>query len=666
MLIIIIFLEIEASVLETLASSSSAMDTGESDSMEHAQPQPAANSNGPAGSDIGDRARAYIAKRKEEIVASVRAVFADRIATYDAIKSFNKRREEALDLDGGADRLSGHFGDFLSAGDGRMGMVQLLVNFSKKTCKTYSFDPETMLCSMCPDREHRLMGGSYVPGDMGGDRIVVFAGDQALPPGWASSSGGCPATIRIEYGSLRDIAEEVAAVTRGWRVPAGSIILLSSATQLLGAGLGHYMADFCSIASWLDGIFMGEVVILPGVPFLLEGTDAPLLIRSLFDLASWVAEQSGYIETVGEGFAKMKELLLQNMVGVAQLQYPARYWLADNAVQGEWAKRSPWYSNGDGALTNSVGHMAERDEQCLLNSILSGLQQHQNLEMALPLASSRSLVRINKPVHILVVGASNSAKLASAMEGMGITVGRVTSSNWKPSKENVDILAAYVRTSVEGERPTAVVFQMHDNLLYMGRSIDGTTRQHHKDKEGRFHVEGELVLAPKEVQLNLYKLMKPLVEAVGQRPFIIITPMRRYATSPCCENTGHVTNFRETNYDEKMESELEDVRKNMRSWLFSDNIRRAIVLGPGPLMAKMGPDCCWGEDPVHPLPVVYQELAKLVLSNMDRLESKGDTATSKANKSFGGGRDWRDRRGGHWNRGGRGRPDRGIRGRLSY
>ena len=50
-------------------------------------------------------------------------------------------------------------------------------------------------------------------------------------------------------------------------------------------------------------------------------------------------------------------------------------------------------------------------------------------------------------------------------------------------------------------------------------------------------------------------------------------------------------------------------------------------------MAKMGPDCCWGEDPVHPLPVVYQELAKLVLSNMDRLESKGDTATSKASKS---------------------------------
>ena len=80
------------------------------------------------------------------------------------------------------------------------------------------------------------------------------------------------------------------------------------------------------------------------------------------------------------------------------------YWIADNGVQVEWAMRSPWYSTGDAALNNSAGPMAEKDEQVLLDCILSGLQQHQNLEMALPLASSRSLVLVNKPVHILVVG----------------------------------------------------------------------------------------------------------------------------------------------------------------------------------------------------------------------------------------------------------------------
>ena len=279
---------LKVAVIE-LSAASTAMDTEESNLSERADMAPAAT-NSQAESNIGDRARAYIAKKKEEMVGSVRAIFADRIATYDAIKNFNKRREEALDLDGGADRMSGLFGDFLLAGDGRMGMVQLLVNFSRKTCKTYSFDPETMYCSMCKDKDHKLMGGAYVASEMGGERIVVFTGDQALPPGWISSSGGYPATIRIEYGSLRDIAEEVAAVTRGWKVPASSIIFLSSATQLMGAGLGHYMADFCSCASWLDGIFSREVIILPGVPFLLEGTDAPILIRAMADMATWVGE----------------------------------------------------------------------------------------------------------------------------------------------------------------------------------------------------------------------------------------------------------------------------------------------------------------------------------------------------------------------------------------
>ena len=81
-----------------------------------------------------------------------------------------------------------------------------------------------------------------------------------------------------------------------------------------------------------------------------------------------------------------------------------------------------------------------------------------------------------------------------------------------------------------------------------------------------------------------------------------------------------------------MESDLEDARKNMRSWLFADNIRRAVVLVLGPLMAKMGSGSCWGEDPVHPLPAVYQEQAKLVLSNMDGLEDKVDTASTKTSR----------------------------------
>ena len=188
----------------------------------------------------------------------------------------------------------------------------------------------------------------------------------------------------------------------------------------------------------------------------------------------------------------------------------------------------------------------------------------------------------------------------------------------------------------------------------MRRNIDGSSKPQFKDKSGTYHVEGDLVLAPKDVQLNLYKLMRPLLEAVGQKPFVIVTPMRRYARSTCCESSLHITNFSNEDYNNIIERDLEEVRKNMRSFIFGDNINRAVVLGPGPLMAQMGVESCWADDPVHPLPVVYKELAKLVMSNLDRLKSKVSAADNSLNRKSGGGRDWRNRRGGQWGRGGRG------------
>ena len=354
-LIIIIFLEINSGESPV----ATAMETEEVEGL--LLHQPAANENA-GGPDIGDRARAYLAKKKAESISNIRAIFADRIATYDAIKSFNKRKEEALDLDGGADRMSGRYGDFLSGGDGRMGLVNLTVNFGKKTCKSYSFDPENMMCMLCKGTEHRLMTSAFTAGAHAGERIVIFAGDQALPPGWISSNGTCPASVRIEYGSLRDIAEEVIAVTRIWSVPPGSIIFLSSATELLGAGLGHYMADFCSVASVLDGHFYGEVIILPGVPFLLEGTDAPMLVRAMFDMATWICEQTGDLETVAPAFSKMKELLIASGGGEQQPHYPVRYWLTDNAVTAEHAKQSPWCSTGETGIPSKVAAMSEKEE----------------------------------------------------------------------------------------------------------------------------------------------------------------------------------------------------------------------------------------------------------------------------------------------------------------
>ena len=127
-LIIFLFLETNTPGIE-LPANAMAMETDENNQEEIVAPLPSGSVATEPDLDIATRARAFLAKKLEEITVKVRAIFADRIATYDAIKLFNKRKSEALDLNGGSEWMTGHYGDFLSAGDGRMGSVNLTVNF---------------------------------------------------------------------------------------------------------------------------------------------------------------------------------------------------------------------------------------------------------------------------------------------------------------------------------------------------------------------------------------------------------------------------------------------------------------------------------------------------------------------------------------------------------
>ena len=190
-------------------------------------------------------------------------------------------------------------------------------------------------------------------------------------------------------------------------------------------------------------------------------------------MASWINSQSGISEAVGPAFAKMRELLISSGVGggAPDSISGALLAIADNAAPCDGPKQSSWCSNGGMQLCNGTAAMSKKDKQAILLNLASGLKENQNLILELSGASSRTLPQVIRTVHVLVVGASNSYKLSSALEEMGITTGRVTTANWKPSKDSVDILAAYVKTSVEEEKPAAVVFQMHDNLPYMGRNI---------------------------------------------------------------------------------------------------------------------------------------------------------------------------------------------------
>ena len=198
----------------------------------------------------------------------------------------------------------------------------------------------------------------------------------------------------------------------------------------------------------------------------------------------------------------------------------------------------------------------------------------------------------------------------------------VLTTNWRPSKVAVEELAGYVADNVRMEKPDAIVFQLLDNVLFQGRRFDGSTSLQSKGSDGQFHVEGELILAPKATQLNIFNLLKPVMAASGDIPFILITPMQRYVAGSCCEYDEHLTNRREPGYVSAMLDGVEDVRRNFRSFLFSDNIRRAGVINPSPLTEGLDQSEVWGTDPIHPKKEFYTKLAQLTVEQVERVIGK--------------------------------------------
>ena len=105
---------------------------------------------------------------------------------------------------------------------------------------------------------------------------------------------------------------------------------------------------------------------------------------------------------------------------------------------------------------------------------------------------------------------------------------------------------------------------------------------------------------------------------------VVITPMPRYLKTRCCEDTDHLTNFRKDDYGPGMKTKLGELRVNVGTFLFTDNIRRAAVINPAPIMEKMEQAKVWGEDPVHPKAELYKKLASMTLCTVQPRKGLGE------------------------------------------
>jgi hypothetical protein len=138
--------------------------------------------------------------------------------------------------------------------------------------------------------------------------------DQCFPPVVpAEGDGECLKILQIEDGTLVELIDAFLDITKGFSVPAGSVVVISSASYLARVGTAAYAAEYADVRDRLRGVMGGGIELVHGFPILLSGTEDSALIRSLADLGHWLDYYcTGRDIKISRGFFSKRVLGLSN------------------------------------------------------------------------------------------------------------------------------------------------------------------------------------------------------------------------------------------------------------------------------------------------------------------------------------------------------------------
>jgi hypothetical protein len=224
-----------------------------------------------------------------------------------------------------------------------------------------------------------------------------------------------------------------------------------------------------------------------------------------------------------------------------------------------------------------------------------------------------------KKTQYVVVGSSNARRTSKALESAGITVHLIFKPNWRIGKESCEQLGAQLAAAVGDLDPEVIVLQLFDASCFFARMDDGSRMMPKKQADGRFHIQGELVVCPGETQLELLNTMKLVLDAVGNKLAIFITPLPRYITAGCCDDPAHVSNREDRHFRADMNLQLDGLRRAVKNFLFNTGRRSIRILDTAMVIRGLEDADLWCTDPVHPIESVYARIAEGVTSMVAKL-----------------------------------------------
>jgi hypothetical protein len=364
---------------------------------------------------------------------------------------------------------------------------------------------------------------------------VFILSDQNFPsmvP--VEGEGECLKVILIENCALSDLVEVFLGLTRGFDMPAGAVVMMSSASHAAAVGTADYAAYFVRASGALRGAFAGAVTVLHGIPFLLGGTDNSAALRAIAEIEHWVRLTTRGTDTV----SATRAIFADSLYGTHEhhdQQCILR--LPSSQISTE---KSTYITTGFGNLKTAAEPISEEFEKYLLTSLIEELNNLFPMNLATDFICDRFMdsevfdETMMDRTALILIGASQLRNTGRFFRQEDWRVIDLTTPGWRISENSVKTKVEELKNMAADIdlKSSVCVLQLYDNSIYLVGGPGGVKHLPARDPTGKYHIDGPLIVADKSGVKDLTAKLMPLLRELGECKKVFLTPLARYWLPP--------------------------------------------------------------------------------------------------------------------------------------
>jgi hypothetical protein len=465
-------------------------------------------------------------------------------------------------------------------------------------------------CVTCLSGRHDAWGGRR------GEPVVIVATDHHFPPNIpVDGEGECIRVLRVEFGSLDEIAKELSRLRPDGGAVPGTVVLYGSVSAMEVESTESYAGK------WKQGRNiikrnLGDVMVIPVIPITPSGIRSRKAIRSLLDMSAWINDleepELRFIRNTRKNFEDVNLGRVDKGEGWADTHLNHRMPVS---LAEESSGTMPYCTGDWGIRPLAIGPMTEAGERFWILRLIWELNRELKMALGTTVSLSRTMAGINRiandmsGLEVTCIGASNATRTTEALKKKGVKATLIGKTGWKLS--NSSMAAAELELRREGRVEAPVVLHCLDGSVFFAVGKSGAMSIPARGKDGIVHVKGKVSVA-KGLQLSqVMDQLEGFLEARKDLLTILVSPSVRFVR-PCCLPHDNLPVEEKIEEGKRMLRELGSLRREIRNWLYKKGFRNVVLVDP---LESNGAASSWDKaqelmaDSVHMQNAGYSKLA---------------------------------------------------------